>query len=188
MTGSRIPPRSSRAAPFDLGPMPGARAMRTIDERTVRAPIETIFALAANVEAWPTHLRHYRAVEFLDRRTDDGGVVDMAAYRPFGPLRWPVWWRSEMSVDRTAPAIRFRHIDGITTGMDVAWTFQPNPGGSETRVRIVHLWNGPPIPLLGPLAAAGVIGPLFIHGVASRTLEGLARAAERITTPVHDEQ
>jgi hypothetical protein len=166
--------------PFDLGPMPSARSMHTIDERIVRAPVSDIFALAADVTAWPAHLWHYRFVKFLDHRSDGGGIVDMAAFRPFGPIRWPVWWRSEMQVNHNAPEIRFRHIGGITTGMDVAWTFTPVAHG--THVRIIHVWNGPRIPVLGPLAAQTVIGPVFIHGVASRTLEGLARAAERRTT------
>jgi hypothetical protein len=34
-------------------------------------------------------------------------------------------------------------------------------------------------PLIGPVAALAVIGPVFVHGIASRTLAGLAAAAER---------
>ena len=33
--------------------------------------------------------------------------------------------------------------------------------------------------LLLPAAALGVIGPVFVHGIASRTLTGLGAAAER---------
>ena len=51
-----------------------------------------------------------------------------------------------------------------------------------TLVRIVHVWNGPSWPLIGDMAARGVIGPVFVHGIASRTLAGLARAAERSAT------
>jgi len=82
-----------------------------------------------------------------------------------------------MAVSRSAPSIRFRHIAGITKGMDVEWTFAPAPGG--THVRIVHVWDGPPIPLLGVWAAVYLIGPVFVHGIASRTLAGLAAVAER---------
>ena len=60
--------------------------------------------------------------------------------------------------------------------MDVEWTFTPE--GHGTRVRIVHVWDGPPVPLLGIPAANVVIGPVFVHGIASRTLAGLAAAAE----------
>lgn len=101
----------------------------------------------------------------------------MAAWRPFGIAGWPTWWKSEMTIDTSRPAIRFRHIGGVTTGMDVEWTFVREHGG--TRVRIVHVWDGPHWPLIGVWAAINVIGPVFIHGIASRTLAGLAAVAER---------
>ena len=50
-----------------------------------------------------------------------------------------------------------------------------------TFVRIVHVWNGPAWPLIADMAARGVIGPVFVHGIASRTLAGLAAAAEGMT-------
>jgi hypothetical protein len=84
---------------------------------------------------------------------------------------------SEMAVDDGAPAIRFRHIEGITKGMDVEWSFRAAQGGTD--VTIVHAWDGPPVPLVGIPAATLVIGPVFIHGIASRTLAGLAAVAEQ---------
>ena len=75
------------------------------------------------------------------------------------------------------PAIRFRHIGGITKGMDVEWKFEARDGG--TQVELVHAWDGPRWPLIGVFAATMVIGPVFVHGIASRTLAGLARVAER---------
>ena len=165
--------------PIALGAMPAQRLMETVDERLVRAPVPAIFALARDVEYWPAHLGHYRWVRFRERARDGGGIVEMAAWRPFGLLRWPTWWLSEMRVDEVAPAIRFRHIGGITTGMDVEWSFTPEQDG--TRVRIVHAWDGPRWPLIGPFAATAVIGPVFVHGIAARTLRGLAGAAERST-------
>jgi ribosome-associated toxin RatA of RatAB toxin-antitoxin module len=175
-----------RAMPFELGPMPSGRSMEIVDELLVRSPVATIFEIARRVERWPAHLPHYRYVRFRERRPDGGGVVAMSAYRPFdmletsrGPLKiyWPTWWLSEMAVNPEKPAIRFRHIGGITKGMDVEWTFTPASGGAH--VRILHLWDGPPVPLVGTWAAQLIIGPVFVHGIASRTLAGLAEVAER---------
>ncbi len=163
--------------PFELGPMPLGRPMETVDEMIVRAPWRTIFDIAKNVEEWPVHLGHYRYVKFRERASDGGGIVEMSADRPFGPIGWPTWWLSEMSVDEGAPSIRFRHIGGVTKGMDVEWSFSAAPGG--TLVRILHVWDGVPVPFIGIPAATLVIGPVFIHGIASRTLAGLANAAER---------
>ena len=192
-----------------LGPMPRNRLLTTVDELVVRAPAYVIFDLARDVERWPDHLPHYRFVRFGEKSGDGGGIVEMSADRPFGPVGWPTWWRSVMRVhgatnaspanddtrqsaltpaqtprlatSAAAPAVRFRHIGGITTGMDVEWTFSPAEGG--TLVRIVHVWDGPGWPLIGKFAATAVIGPVFVHGIASRTLAGLGREAERRASP-----
>jgi ribosome-associated toxin RatA of RatAB toxin-antitoxin module len=168
--------------PFVLRAPARYARMRTVDERFVRSRLATIFQLAIEVERWPTLLPHYRFVRFRERASDGGGIVEMSANRPFGPVNWPTRWVSQMSVQREAraggddPRIRFKHIEGITAGMDVEWSFHPERGG--TRVRIVHAWNGPAWPVVGGIAATNVIGPVFVHGIASRTLEGLAQVAE----------
>jgi ribosome-associated toxin RatA of RatAB toxin-antitoxin module len=178
------PEPRQRSRPFELGPMPLGRKMITVDEAVVAAPAARIFELAWRVEDWPRHLAHYRFVRFRTRAPDGGGLVEMSANRPFGVANWPTWWLSEMSVDHRTPEVRYRHVDGVTRGMDVSWTFEPARGSDgerdagRTHVRIVHVWDGPDWPLIGPAAALGVIGPVFVHGIASRTLAGLARAAE----------
>ena len=58
--------------------------MHTNDRLVMRAPVERVFAAASDVERWPSILPHYRWVRMLERRSD-GGVVEMAAYRPFRP-------------------------------------------------------------------------------------------------------
>jgi uncharacterized membrane protein len=152
-----------------------AGVMRTVDRTRMRAPIERVLAAAVDVERWPALLPHYRRVRMLERQTD-GGLVEMAAWRPFGPFNYPTWWVSEMRVDRAARAVHYRHVRGITAGMDVVWRLEP--AGDDTEVTIVHDWAGPPWPLVGGAAAAWVIGPVFIHGIASRTLAGIRRAVE----------
>jgi ribosome-associated toxin RatA of RatAB toxin-antitoxin module len=141
----------------------------------MRAPVARVLEAAVDVERWPELLSHYRWVRLLERRPE-GGIVEMAAWRPFGLLDYPTWWVSEMRVDRSAPAVHYRHIRGITTGMDVVWRFLPD--GDGTDVTIVHQWSGPRWPLIGRAAAELVIGPVFIHGIASRTLAGIKRHVE----------
>ena len=154
--------------------------MRTVDRITIHASMADVFRLARDIERWPEILPHYRWVRMLERRSD-GGRVEMAAWRPFGPapLRYPAWWVSEMwiELDGDRPVIRYRHVDGITTGMDVRWQLTTATGGGVA-VEIVHQWSGPAWPLVGRLAANLVIGPVFVHGIASRTLAGIRNAAE----------
>ena len=141
----------------------------------MRAPFERVFTTASVVERWPAILRHYRWV----RRTGEN-LVEMAAWRPFGPLKYPTWWVSEMTLDRTAGEIRYRHVRGITRGMKVVWRMVEVGGasGGGVDVEVVHTWDGPAWPFVGRLAADLVIGPVFIHGIASRTLAGIKRAVE----------
>lgn len=152
--------------------------MITIDRQVMRTDVARAFAAGADVARWPEWLPHYRWVRFREQRPD-GGVVEMAAWRPFagGLVNYPTWWVSEMRIEPDVPRVRYRHIDGITRGMDVAWNFAPHEAG--TLVTITHAWKGPAWPVIGRAAARLVIGPVFIHGIAARTLAGIARQVEQ---------
>jgi len=145
--------------------------MHTVDRVHMRASLERVFTAASAVERWPAILPHYRCVRRLE-----GSLVEMAAWRPFGPLKYPTWWVSEMTLDRAGGEIRYRHVRGITRGMEVVWRLVRE--GDGVAVEIVHTWAGPRWLLIGRLAADLVIGPVFIHGIASRTLAGIKRAVE----------
>ncbi len=150
--------------------------MRTVDRIRVHAPFARAFAPGGSVARWPGILPNYRWV-----RTLDYGLVEMAAWRPFarGLVNYPTWWVSEMTIDRPAGEIRYRHVKGITREMQVVWRMvEDSEGPRGVEVEIVHTWEGPHWPLIGKLAANLVIGPIFIHGIASRTLAGIKKAAE----------
>ena len=150
--------------------------MRTVDEIDVAASPATAFQFAADVERWPDILPHYRWVTIRER-TPERTVVEMAAWRPFGLFNWPTWWQSHMWTDEPRMEVRYRHIAGVTAGMDVVWRVEPRAGGSH--ITLIHDWDGPPWPLIRRPAAEWVIGPVFVHGIATRTLAGVARAAEQ---------
>lgn len=147
--------------------------MRTVDRCRITAPFDRVFTAASSVTRWPQILPHYRWVRMLD-----DGLVEMAAWRPFGGglVKYPTWWVSQMTIDRPAGEIRYQHVRGITQGMDVVWRLVENGGSVD--VEVIHAWNGPRWPFIGRLAANLVIGPVFIHGIASRTLAGIKRATE----------
>ena len=154
--------------------------MRTVDETVTTADPDIAFRTAADVERWPDILPHYRWVTFQRKDGFAEGVVEMAAYRHFGPLGYPTWWVSEMEHDAEARTVTYRHIDGITKGMDVVWKVEPL-GDGRCHLSIVHEWEGPRWPLIGRFAANAVIGPHFVSHIAGRTLAGVARAAEEAT-------
>jgi hypothetical protein len=152
--------------------------MIRVDEHLVRAPAHVCFRIAADVERWPLILPHYRWVRFTDKQGFGQGVVEMAAWRRFqGGVNYPTWWVSRMHIAADEPAVYYKHIDGITRGMDVKWEF--NARGQHTFIRLFHTWEGPAWPVISGLAARWVIGPHFVSAIAQRTLAGVARHAEQ---------
>lgn len=137
----------------------------------MRAPAAPVYALAADVLRWPELLPHYRWVTLLERK---GGtsLVEMAARR--GGI--PVWWQAVQQLFPNEPRITFRHVAGLTRGMEVEWSFHERDG--RTLVRIAHAltlhW-----PLIGEWAADEVVGPQFVDYIARRTLRCFAAAAEQ---------
>jgi hypothetical protein len=138
--------------------------MRTANTVIMQGELNRIVALAADTERWPVILPHYRWVTLLEGG-GDAKTVEMAARRG----RFPVKWRAVQTVERGGPTpiIRFRHIGGVTKGMEVAWTFDQQPDG--VHVTIDHDFQ-PPWPVVGNLAADKVIGPQFIEKIAGKTL------------------
>jgi hypothetical protein len=131
------------------------------------------------VERWPVFLPHYRRVAFRQKEGFATGVVEMSALRHFGPVAYPTWWVSTMTHDAQLRRVYYRHIEGITKGMDVVWEVEPAPGGGS-ELKITHEWHGPAWPVIGRIAADYVIGPHFVSHIAGRTLMGVCRAAEAI--------
>lgn len=137
---------------------------------TIRATPQTVYALAADIERWPDRLPHYRYVRVL-RRDGDRTVAAMGARRGVLPVRWT----AEQVRQPEVPRIGFRHVGGVTRGMDVEWRFEPVADG--VRVTILHdlhlRW-----PVIGGLVARWVIGAFFIEHIARRTLRQVKRLAE----------
>lgn len=126
--------------------------------------LDHIVALAGDTERWPEILPHYRWVTLLQGSGDDK-TVEMAAKRGVIPVKW----RAHQVIERDGPTpiIRFKHVWGVTKGMDVAWTFRPHAGGVS--VTIDHEFK-PPWPIIGDLVSEQIIGPHFIEAIAGRTL------------------
>ena len=151
--------------------------MQTETTIDIQGPLSRVVALAADVERWPVILPHYRWVTLLagggDRKT-----VEMAARRG----RIPVRWRAVQEIDRggSTPVIAYRHIWGVTRGMEVAWVFAETPAG--LRVTIRHDFR-PPWPVVGGVIADRIIGPYFVEAIARQTLGTIKQIVERECAP-----
>lgn len=147
--------------------------MRTTNEIVIKAPTETIFAVASDLARWPDFLSHYRYNRFLSPMPW-GGIVKMSCIRTFIPITWVSVYR----IDTEKRQLHFEHLKSAfnaTKGMIVVWHFTETPEG--VRVEITHdlelRW-----PLIGGFVGKYIVGLFFIHHVATRTLAGLKRKVE----------
>ncbi|ANY69072.1 hypothetical protein BBD42_23250 [Paenibacillus sp. BIHB 4019] len=147
--------------------------MHTYNEVTMRCEPLTAFHYARKIENWPQLLPHYRQIQFRYGGSERGGLVKMAAVRPFKRFQWPVWWESEMVVSEEELMVGYRHVRGVTKGMEVEWRIVP--AGEKVSVSIVHRWNAPP---WSRRLFASFIGNWFVYAIAERTLQGLKQKAE----------
>lgn len=149
--------------------------MHTKNEILIRAETAEVYGLAAPVERWPEILPHYRWVRVLEDDGEGRRVVEMAALRNFIPVRW----RAEQLLFPEVPRIVFRHVGGVTKGMEVEWVFAPQDDG-VVRVSILHdLERGlAGWPLVGGVVADRVVGSFFVSNIAGKTLGRIKELAE----------
>ena len=130
-----------------------------------------VYTIAQDIARWPRLLPHYRYVRILEESASRRLAV-MAARRDWIPVRW----LAEERLKPDIPRIEFTHRGGWTTGMEVAWIFEPLPRG--TRVTITHDLRGLSRPLARSRAGRELIGAFFIQPIASRTLARIKSLAE----------
>jgi ribosome-associated toxin RatA of RatAB toxin-antitoxin module len=148
----------------------------SIDIR-IAAPGQVVFDLARQVDRWADLLPHYRKVTVRSR---DGERIEarMQAIRRFGPIPFPVTWRAVCWPEGADPEdlrLRFRHVWGVTKGMDVTWHIRPD--GDGCHVSIEHVFSRR-LPLLGDQALPRFVDRWFTVHVAGRTLRRFKALAE----------
>jgi ribosome-associated toxin RatA of RatAB toxin-antitoxin module len=139
----------------------------------VAAPPDLVFQIARDVDRWPSLLPHYVSVR-VERRADGGAALArFVAVRPLVPwlgIGVPVAWRAITWNEPEERRLRFRHVGGPTSGMDVTWRIEPTADGC--RVSIEHEFR-PRIRPWGP-----IVDRLFVRPIAGRTLATFKAIAE----------
>lgn len=147
----------------------------------IEAPAQLVFRLARCVDRWDRLLPHYARSRVRERRPDGSLVVDFVARRPLIGLLGlglPVAWRSRTWTEPETLRLRFVHVAGATSGMDVTWRIEPIATGC--RLSIEHDFR-PRIP-----GFAAVVDRWFTRPIAGRTLatfKALAEALEALEAP-----
>ena len=136
----------------------------------VDASPRDLFDLVSDLSRWESRLPHYRYVRILGQ-TNGTTRAAMSARRG-----WiPVFWEAEKTQDSETRTIRFRHVRGITRGMDVVWSFTPERAGTLARVEHDLTFR---VPLVGDWLAERVIARGFIEPIVAKTLACFRAIAE----------
>jgi ribosome-associated toxin RatA of RatAB toxin-antitoxin module len=147
--------------------------MKSVISVDVAAPPDFVFRLAHDVEQWPSLLPHYVSVR-VEHRAEGGAVLArFVAIRPL--VRWfgvgvPVPWRAITWNEPNERQLRFRHVGGLTSGMDVTWRIEPTANGC--RVSIEHDFR-PRVRAWAP-----IVDRLVVRPIAGRTLATFKSIAE----------
>ncbi len=140
--------------------------METANTITIRGePSRTaaaVYALAADLAAWPSILPHYRYLRVLEE-TPTTKLAEFGASRDGIPVQWTA--KQELFPEERR--ITFVHVAGITRTMWVEWRIEPREWAVE--VTILHRLSYPP-PVLGDLFARWIVGRLFVENIAGKTL------------------
>ena len=135
----------------------------------MHAPKMKVFETAANLELWPKILPHYRYIRYLEQ-SPDRNIVVMAATRSGIPISWT----SEQIIDWEHLEVRFHHLKALTKGMRVVWTFQDAPAGVLVEIKHDLTFR---VNFLAPIADK-IIGDVFIHHIANKTLHSMKAYVE----------
>ena len=149
--------------------------MRSTVGIEIDAPAQLVFDLARAVDRWERLLPHYARSRVVETRGDGSRIVAFVARRPVLPwlgLGLPVAWRARTWNEPADLRLRFRHVAGVTRGMDVTWRIEPALDGSAAAVTIEHVFS-PAIPGL-----AGFVDRWFTRAIARRTLATFKALAE----------
>jgi uncharacterized membrane protein len=132
-------------------------------ETLIHAPLETVYAVARDVEAFPQFMPDVKSVRILEKSADGSRTLtEWVAYA--SQLKLQVKWTEEDLWDNAAHTCRFRQVKGDYDQMEGLWEFLPHPEGTLFRSTLDYELR---VPLLGALVQK------VIHHLVTQNLQGI---------------
>jgi len=136
---------------------------RVVLETVIHAPLETVYAVARDVEAFPQFMPDVKSVRILEKSADGSRTLtEWVAYA--SQLKLQVKWTEEDLWDDAAHTCRFRQVKGDYDQMEGLWEFLPHPEGTLFRSTLDYELR---VPLLGALVQK------VIHHLVTQNLQGI---------------
>jgi len=132
-------------------------------EVVIHAPLETVYAVARDVESFPEFMPDVKSVKILEK-SEDGSrtLTEWVAYA--SQLKLQVKWIEEDLWDDTNHTCRFRQVKGDYDQMEGLWEFLPHPEGTRFRSTLDYELR---VPLLGALVQK------VVHHLVTLNLKGI---------------
>lgn len=141
-------------------------------ELIIHAPVERVYAVAREVEAFPQFMPDVKSVSILEK-SEDGSrtLTEWVAYA--SQLRLQVRWTEEDIWNDTEHTCHFRQVKGDYDRMEGVWRFEPHPEGTRFYCELDYELH---VPLLGPIVQK-VVHHLVVQNLKG-IMDGIKRRAE----------
>ena len=122
--------------------------MPTVESSVViNAPVEKVYALARDIEAFPEFMPDLKKVSILER-SPDGNRIKSEFVGYIKDFRITIKWVEEDHWDENAKTCNFSLVRGDFKSYSGTWTFEPEGEGTRYTSVIDFEYD---IPLIGPI-------------------------------------
>ncbi len=138
----------------------------------IRAPLDQVYQLAKDVEAFPQFMPDLQSVRVLDRRNNET-VTEWVGRVQGRKVRWV----EEDQWEDAQHVCRFRQREGDFTKYEGTWSFAATDGGTRTSLAVEFELD---LPLAGPLVSN--LLKVLVRKNLESMLAGLKQQLEHTTT------
>jgi uncharacterized membrane protein len=132
-------------------------------EVVIHAPLETVYAVARDVESFPEFMPDVKSVRILEK-SEDGSrtLTEWIAYA--SQLKLQVKWTEQDIWNDANHTCRFRQVKGDYDQMEGLWEFLPHSEGALFRSTLDYELR---VPLLGAIVQK------VVHHLVTQNLKGI---------------
>ncbi|GIV10227.1 MAG: hypothetical protein KatS3mg019_2318 [Fimbriimonadales bacterium] len=132
-------------------------------EVVIHAPLETVYAVARDVESFPEFMPDVKSVRILEK-SEDGSrtLTEWVAYA--SQLKLQVKWTEQDIWNDADHTCRFCQVKGDYDQMEGLWEFLPHPEGALFRSTLDYELR---VPLLGAIVQK------VVHHLVTQNLKGI---------------
>jgi len=138
---------------------------------TIKAPLEKVYALARDIEAFPEFMEDVTEVTILEKSPGRQVSRWVGVIKEFGRT---IAWTEEDFWNDAEHSCRFRQIEGDFTAYEGEWTFAATNGDTVVKLQVTYEYK---VPLIGQLIQ-GLLQRKVQQNCQSM-LEAIKRQAER---------